>query len=460
MQHDVCFKIGTALRPSSICGKAQNRSHATLCCLAPLFLNILCAPISAQTVTRQPSLNVTGIGGITIGAAVNEALAANPTVRSAAQLVAQAQARLGQAQAQRRLQISLNSALSGSNADVIQGPPSSESFGTLQNTITIPLNVGNRSRLAALQADAQVAAALAQYEAARLSLTNQVESAYYDVLRKDDILTAAEDTQAEAQRQLDDVQKRNRAGDVPDLDVLRAQVPLASANAALYQARNDLAVARETLDDLLGEPLDADLRLAGDIDTTSSPTERTLDESRLLAVQNSPDVRASDAAVRAAEASLAAVKLSREPAYSLQASDARSSDLTSFSRIDTIQASVTIPLSDGGLATSQIQEAEAALKQAQSEAEIARHSAQMLVSNAYLTAESNRQQAVASKIALDIAQTTYDKTALGYQNGLYPLSDVLNAQVALGATRSAYTQALYDSALAARMLENLLGAKK
>jgi outer membrane protein TolC len=82
------------------------------------------------------------------------------------------------------------------------------------------------------------------------------------------------------------------------------------------------------------------------------------------------------------------------------------------------------------------------------------------VSNAYLTAESNRQQAVASKIALDIAQTTYDKTALGYQNGLYPLSDVLNAQVALGATRSAYTQALYDSALAARMLENLLGAKK
>jgi len=71
------------------------------------------------------------------------------------------------------------------------------------------------------------------------------------------------------------------------------------------------------------------------------------------------------------------------------------------------------------------------------------------VSAAYLTAGSRRRQLAAALVTQLIAQETFDKTRLGYQNGLFPLINVLNAQAALTQARIAYTQAVYDAAAAA-----------
>ena len=83
-------------------------------------------------------------------------------------------------------------------------------------------------------------------------LAGQVGAAYYDLLRKQALLLIAQDTLTQAQRQLSDAEKRNQAGDVPELDVLRAQVPVASAQAQQFGAENDVAVARQTLNSLTG----------------------------------------------------------------------------------------------------------------------------------------------------------------------------------------------------------------
>ena len=154
------------------------------------------------------------------------------------------------------------------------------------------------------------------------------------------------------------------------------------------------------------------------------------------------------ATVRADQAALASARLFAEPAFSLQAIDIRSNDQTSFSRVDTVQAAVTVPLSDGGLGRAQVREAEAALSGAQAQEETARRTVLVTVSAAYLTAQSTRSQVAAALVARDVAQISYDKTRLGYENGLFPLSDVLNAQAALRQAQIAYTQALYDAAVA------------
>jgi outer membrane protein TolC len=157
--------------------------------------------------------------------------------------------------------------------------------------------------------------------------------------------------------------------------------------------------------------------------------------------------------VRADQTALQTARLSHEPTYSLQASDTRSNDQTSFSRLDTIQASVSFPLTDGGLAAAQVREAQAALAQAQAQAETARKTALTSVSAAYLTAQSARSQVEATREAQDVAQVTYDKTVRGYQNGLFPLINVLNAQTALAQARAAYVQALYDAMTAQTQLD-------
>ena len=149
-------------------------------------------------------------GPLTLPVAVTQALAANPAARAAAQQLAQAQARLGQAQAQRRFQITFNSTVSGSNADVIQPPPAHETFGTFQNTLTVPLPIGAKPGLAVRRRRRSLQAAQAQFEGARLALAGQVGTAYYDLLRKQALLQIAQETLAQAQRQLSDAQKRNR----------------------------------------------------------------------------------------------------------------------------------------------------------------------------------------------------------------------------------------------------------
>lgn len=381
---------------------------------------------------------------LTLDQAVAEALAANPQSAAADKQLAQAEARVGQAQAQRRFQITFNSAASASNGDVYQPPPSSETFGTLQNSLTVPLPIGRKLALAVEQARRQYAGAQAQYESARLALAGQVTAAYYDVLRKQSLWDIAQETLDQAQRELADARKRNLAGDVAQLDVLQAQVPVASAQASVAKARNDLSVAQQTLNDLLGSPLDAPLALE-ETKTLPAPLPYTLDQARDMAIRRSADVRAADAAVKADEAALQSARLYREPAYSIQGTDTRSGDKTGFSREDTLQASVTLPLSDGGLGAAQVREADAALAQARAQAEIARKTALTGVSAAYLTAQSARVQVDATASARDIAQITYDKTVRGYENGLFPLMNVLNAQNALAQAQSAYIQALYDA---------------
>jgi len=388
---------------------------------------------------------------LTLAQVTQMATDASPALSAARQTVAQASARTRQAEAGRRFQITFNSTASLSAASVYQPPPTYETFGTLQNTLTVPLPLGKRPRLAVTQAQELRGAALAQLDSARLSLVGQAAAAYYDVLRKQALLAVAKQTLAENQRALSDVQKRNDAGDAAQLDVLQAQVPVASAQSTLDGATNDLVVADETLNSLLGRPLDDPLVLA-DISPEALAPPYTLTQAVEFALTRSPDLRAAEATIRADKAALEAARLYREAAYSLQAIDIRSKDVTSFQSVDTIQASVTLPLSDGGLGRAQVQEAQAALLGATAQIEVVRRAITAGISAAYLTAQSRRRQVESARTAQGIAQITYDKTTLGYRNGLFPLLQVLNARAALTQARIAYTQALYDAASASTTL--------
>ena len=388
---------------------------------------------------------------LTLAQVMQMAADASPALSAARQTVAQASARTQQAEAGRRFQITFSSTASVSAAKVYMPPPSQETFGTLQNTLTLPLPLGKRPRFAITQAQEMHGVALAQLDSARLSLTGQVAIAYYDVLRKQALLTVAQQTLSENQRALSDVQKRNDVGDAAQIDVLQAQVPVASAYSALDGATNDLAVAGETLNSLLGRPLDDPIVLA-DISPGSLAPPYTLAQAIEFALSRSPDIRAAEATIRADQAALESARLFREPAYSLQAIDIRSKDVTSFQSVDTIQAAVTLTLSDGGLGRAQIAESQAMLAGATAQVEVVRRTVVAGISAAYLTAQSRRRQVESARTARDIAQITYDKTTLGYRNGLFPLLQVLNARAALTQARIAYTQALYDAASAGTML--------
>ena len=404
------------------------------------------SPMQAQTPEAAP---------LTLAQVTASALQVSPTVSISQQSLAQARARLGQAQAQRRYQITFNSTASVSNGAVYQGPPDQETFGSLQNTLTVPLPFGPRLSALQRQAQYQLDAAQAQVAAARLAAAGQAQTAYFDLLKQRALLNTARENAAQAQSALDIARKRYKDGVAPQLDILKAQVPAANAEAAVTQAESQVAVSSQTLNSLLGLPLESALAIA---DIASSPAlTLTLDDAQRQAVAASADVRAAQSNIQAAEAGVAASRLTRVPELALQASDTRSKDVTGFSRLDTAQISVTVPLSDGGLARAQTQEAQAALTSAQVSLAQARQTATLTAGTAYVTAQGALAQIGPTQTAVDIAQTTLAKTQEGYQAGLNPIIDVLNAQLALNQARIAHAQAVYNAAAALATLNRALG---
>jgi cobalt-zinc-cadmium efflux system outer membrane protein len=421
------------------------------CAIADPSTQILPTPVIAQ-----PTSATSSAPDLTLQQAISQALSANADILAANRQYDAAKARVAQAIDQGHPTISFNSQASESNVDVGQPPPSHETFGAIQNSITVPIPIGRKPRLAVAQASAQLDAAMAQLSGVRITVTNQIITTFYDLLRKQALLRDAQFSQSEAQRQLDEAQKRNMAGDVPEIDVIRSQIPVSTADSEVIQAQTDVLIAEEALNAAIGRDIDTPLS-AQDVQTLPDLTTISEPQARALAQQRSTDVQTARAKITEEDAAIETSKLWREPQLYIQALDTRSGDITSFPRQDTIQASVTVPLSDSGLSRDQRREAEATMEQAKQQLSSAILAASASASAAYQTAVSAGLQTHAAKQSLDTAQSAYDKIVIGYQNGLFPLTDVLSAQATLIATKNAYTQAFYNAQSSAALLEALIG---
>lgn len=433
---------------------ARLRWVARPCCLAAIAIAAVlnATPCFAQT----PPPTLPTVAPLTLSDTVSVALSGNHDLAASYQQLLQARARVDQARAGTQATLSFSSQAGGSSADVPQPPPSHETFGSIQNSLNVPLPIGRKPGMAVDLAVAQARAAEAQYESARMTLQVQLSTAFYDVLKKQALAQDAQTTLSLAQRQQDEAKTRSLAGDVPDLDVLRAGVPVASAQASIIQTQNEVDLAKEALNALLGRQIETPLELSGSA-ILAPPIVLTQQQVEDKAVAQSAALRATRDEVGAGNAALQIAKHWQDPTVGLQISDTRSGDVTSFSREDLIFATITVPLNDGGLAHGQVEETRAAIAQANAEAESALLTVQAAAGAAYGNAVSLRRQADAAKVALDVAQTAYDETVLGYRNGLFPLTDVLNAQSSLTQTRNAYTEALYDAQSSTAVLEVAIG---
>ena len=158
--------------------------------------------------------------------------------------------------------------------------------------------------------DAERAGSAAKHEwtAARAALIVHVTSQYFDVIKRQKLLAAAEQAALRATSLTAASQARTRVGLATELDVLRAQVLESRLSAAVAAAAESLIAARDRLALAIGRGPDASLDVAP-VDTTHLPASfgiveepledlvRTAAASRVEAVEARERVR--DAARRA-----------------------------------------------------------------------------------------------------------------------------------------------------------------
>lgn len=148
-----------------------------------------------------------------------------------------------------------------------------------------PLRWWHRRQAGRRQAEA---VRLSLLETARLDMRRRAREAYDRVALQEAVLRHTRRDRELAGEILRQARIRLEAGDVPELDVIQAEVEAGRADSRLTAAANGLAAARKGLNALLARPLETPFTLSDSL--VCAPFEGDLDELREAALRQRPEL--------------------------------------------------------------------------------------------------------------------------------------------------------------------------
>jgi len=254
-----------------------------------LIVGLLVAASSAVAAQGPPG------GSLTLQAALDRALAANPAI-AAARLRGPID-KAGLAVARERL---------NPEASIeFQRETPKESYGFF-----VPLELGGKRSKRIAVGEATVRAGEAEIAVVIAQVRNDVRRAYFGLLVAETRQSLMQEIRDISIRARDAAQQRFDAGGAPRLEVMQGELALASADNDVAAARGEADGARAELNALLAQPLDAAITLSSAFD---SGTSLTRDAALALAHDANSELRVLDRQIETQRARLALAGALRTP---------------------------------------------------------------------------------------------------------------------------------------------------
>jgi outer membrane protein TolC len=279
--------------------------------------------------------------------------------------------------------------------------------------------------------------------------------AYFGVLAAEQVLAAQTQARDLSALHLKVGQARYQEGLAPKADVTKAEVELANAELDLIRAQNGVSLAYATLSNALGLPAMTSLKIAGALE--ASGEQPVLEASLAFSYQNRPELRRAEASLQAAHSAITVAASGTRPSLFATAS-ANWLDNSSISGSGwTTGVAVSFPLWDGGGTTARVRQAHAEVESAQAAYDNTKQQVGLEVQQAYLNVvEADQRVTTAGKLVAQAEEN--HRIAQGrYEGGVGPMIDVVDAQTALTAARTSYTQALFDAQVTRARLDLAMG---
>ena len=323
----------------------------------------------------------------------------------------------------------------------------------ISQRVEFPLKWWLRNQVARKRSDA---VRMAVFEMTKLEVATRVKTAFDRVLLAQEIHEYKKRDLRFAQDLLQKAKVRFEAGDVPELEVLRAEVETGRAENRVTIARNDLLVFRATLNSLLAREANSPMELNGDL--ASSPLEADLEKLKRLAIDLRPDMLGSELNLAAAQSNKSVAVLSIVP--DLNIGVFRQSIRSSIERNNYwhVTFGMELPIWAMFRQRGEIVQAKAETALADAERNIVRYQLLLEVESAFLDlkAAEDRVQLYKDRI-LQVAERAYEVASLSYQEGKATYLELLESQRALTDTRVEYAQALFNHRAALAALERAVG---
>lgn len=384
-------------------------------------------------------------GTVTFREAVREAVAYSPAVKAA---LAEIEARHGDAfQASRRLNPEL--ALNVENLPNSGGLAQDDSSESMQLSQTLELGGKRLARLAAANLETSLAGW--DFEVARLLAATDAAQAFVDVIASQERLAILQDFVTVSQKTRDAVEARVKGGRASSIELDRAKVAVALAQASRAAEEARLAAAKDRLSALWGSDRAIFSRAVGKLGRNRIAP--SLEEVKAFLEGNPSLARWTDG-IGHRYAVLEVERSKAIPNVTIGAGVRRFETDGSSGMI----AGVSLPLPLFDRNEGAIAAAEHRIARAEFDAQAARTQLTgTLIGALGALATADAQARIIEGQVLPAAESAFSRTRIGYEEGKFDLLNVLDTQRTLFEARRELVNARADYEKARVQVEALIG---
>lgn len=397
---------------------------------------------------------------LTLADVAEAALCNNPQTREA-----YASARVQAAQvgiAKSAYMPSVNDNVSGNlNVAHPEQPTRSNPYNNLSNNIVasyLLYDFGNRD--ANLENTRQLlqAASATQSSVVQNVLLNAIQ-AYYQVQANIAALDAVRESERASEESFEAAEARYKAGVATPADKLQAQTLYAQNSLTRITSEGNLKTAYGLLANVMGLAANQTLKLTA---RTSIQTPQNIDQDINALIEQArsrrPDLMASEAQVKAAQASIEASRAASKPTVSVAVSNnLQDGSSQSFGSNSALGVTISIPIFSGYGPSYKIRSAEANAEVRAAQRDQLRLQISLDVWRAYQSLRTANESIRAATVLVSSAEES-SRAALGrYKAGVGNILDSINAQSALASARQQQIQASLNWSIARATLAQSIG---
>jgi outer membrane protein len=324
--------------------------------------------------------------------------------------------------------------------------------------VTGDLNFGLASAIR--RGRALLEAARSGTEIARRALARGVSESYFGAALGTARRRAAEQSLAAAMEFERVTELNYRAGEVPEVDLIRARLQTAARRDDMAQALEAATVANAALSTILGY----DISRIAEIEPLPQSADRgELDSYTTSGVERRPEIAQLDAQMRVARADIGVARADRLPriTYSLDEGFDTSSlapEVLRQHRGLLATATIDVPIFDWGATRSRQRQAELRARGAQLLRQLTLRDLYLQFATARVEATTAADRVENARRAVADAERNVAISIDRYRAGEAPISEATDAQTTLATQRLALQQALFDYQIARAHLQEAGGA--
>jgi len=306
-------------------------------------------------------------------------------------------------------------------------------------------------------ANSNVTEAKDELVAVRLRVRVEVRKAFYNLLEVEDELRIHDEHLAIAQQAIAAARIRYTVGQVPQQDLLKAQLELTRLAEHMIRFDRDAEVARAQLNTLVGRDPATPLRVEGDYGVVATlPSESSLEQ---LALQVRPDLLEAEAAAEKSRQGQSLAKKAYVPDFTVSAGYMLMPPTSNMRNNYMVEGSMTLPWLDHRKHDAEIATAGAAVSEQDAELAALRTEAFGQIKKSLAEAEAAQKFAELYQNSLrPQAEATLHAAVIAYENNQTDFLNLLDSQMQVIDIDLAWLQALADFNTRMADLEMAVGA--